>query len=595
MEQLNFNTSNKDYLVSVCSVKPVKQNALTTNPTMLEKIDNKKIKLALLGLAATGAAITAGVLVYKGKTSKLSDVTFDNGKALTNSGDAFSGIIKDKLPNGDSIKLKYENGILLNSKRSGSVNFSKSFKIQNGDKIATTVTSEGVETTNITKIRKEALDKIAKQEKVAEQAARIKAEQAAKQAAKQAQREYNAPFENALSNKSAEESALVFQEDHKAKIKKEAIKRLNAETKAEMKAKQAQREYNAPFEKALSNKSAEESADTIFTRETKNSRTTYCFDNDGNITERITKIKNGDQPITIEYLDNENVTKRVTRLANHKTNETVYHDNKKIITMDDGDRYGNKIFIEQDGKLKLLTREHHDILDDYHKTVEHFGDGTSKTTVTRDGATEIIFRDKKGNIINVENKKQAKSLDLFDFPQKPPTKPTEELKPVLDNWYIDYLALCKKYNEAPRPCGVKGGAMSHLYELEIREKGPEAWKKYLELEKYRAEYDGKARLMQNLRSLNTGFSEENIFKKLGFSEEDIKILMNADAETLNELVDAIKYGEMSVNEIMIEINKMIEHQSTRGQKASKVNEVNEYLLDLLEDCKQNVETTYIYS
>jgi len=61
--------------------------------------------------------------------SKISDVKFFHGQAFSKAdGKAFSGIISDKLKNGDTIEMIYKDGVLQKSKRKGTKNILKTFE-----------------------------------------------------------------------------------------------------------------------------------------------------------------------------------------------------------------------------------------------------------------------------------------------------------------------------------------------------------------------------------------------------------------------------------------------------------------------------------
>lgn len=120
----------------------------TTQPQSNIKDGKKKLALAL---AALGAAAVAGVAIYKGKGTKLRNVTFNKGIAFSQNGDKFTGKIKDKLANGDNIVMEYVDGVLQKSVRSGQVNFEKVYETVNNEKIVKK-TINGVTTEfNITK------------------------------------------------------------------------------------------------------------------------------------------------------------------------------------------------------------------------------------------------------------------------------------------------------------------------------------------------------------------------------------------------------------------------------------------------------------
>ncbi len=108
--------------------KAATKNNEQTKPQETKKDGKKKLALTLAALAATGAAIAIGAAILKGKDTKLVDIDFNKGQALLPTGEKFSGTIKDKLPNGDNIKLVYQDGILQQSTRKGAVNFIKNYE-----------------------------------------------------------------------------------------------------------------------------------------------------------------------------------------------------------------------------------------------------------------------------------------------------------------------------------------------------------------------------------------------------------------------------------------------------------------------------------
>ncbi len=111
-----------------------------------------------------------------------------------------------------------------------------------------------------------------------------------------------------------------------------------------------------------------------------------------------------------------------------------------------------------------------------------------------------------------------------------------------------------------RPCGVEGGAGSHYFELLKMEEGPKEYEKYLELERFRAGYDEKARLMMFLRE----FGNADAFKELGFTKKDIKTLMQMDTASLGELLGAMKEFNLSAKEVMASLTTMLEEQKAYG-------------------------------
>ena len=325
------------------------------------------------------------------------------------------------------------------------------------------------------------------------------------------------------------------------------------EASAEIAAKKAQDKFNAPFEAGLSHKSAKESAQDLFIEHRKNSTVHPDFDDKGNLTKTVIKNKNGS---TIEEIfDTEgNTVQRITKTPDGSVYYTSYHNGIKTVEKDGFHSYGTKITSHQGGKSQPIYREQHNLLEDSHKTVEHFEDGISKTTYTADGATKVTYRDKKGNIIEeyIESTSPKKGGDIG------PLDPGAEK--VYEKWYIEYVKLCKKYGVAVRPCGVEGGAFSHYYELLQMEKGPEAWERYIKLQEYRSQYDDNAAIMQYLRE----FGGNDILAAAGFNKEVSKVLMKLDPETLEELIQIMQNKKIPANNITGMICEVLDTQSVYG-------------------------------
>ena len=521
------------------------QPTLTTNETTTEDNGNK-IKFVLAGLAVLGAAAAAGIAVRKGKHVDLSSIDFSDGSAFKKDGNKFSGIIKDILPNGDEIKLKYKNGELISSQRKGIQNFKKQYITTDGHKIVKKTEDGCAVFSDITEM--------ARQGKIKQTAIqRTQAEENAQKIAKEAQDKFNAPFEAGLSHKSAKESAQAFEQIHQKEIQAEALKRTKMEASAEIAAKKAQDKFNAPFEAGLSHKSAKESAQDLFIEHRKNSTVHPDFDDKGNLTKTVIKNKNGS---TIEEIfDTEgNTVQRITKTPDGSVYYTSYHNGIKTVEKDGFHSYGTKITSHQGGKSQPIYREQHNLLEDSHKTVEHLEDGISKTTYTANGKTTVTYRDKKGNIIEeyVNSASSKKGGDIG------PLDPGAEK--VYEKWYIEYVKLCKKYGVEVRPCGVEGGAFSHYYELLQMEKGPEAWERYIKLQEYRSQYDDNAAIMQYLRE----FGGNDILAAAGFNKEVSKVLMKLDPETLEELIQIMQNKKIPANNITGMICEVLDTQSVYG-------------------------------
>ena len=415
------------------------------------KDGKKKLALALGALGIAGAVGLGIAFKRKGLcATTLKDIKFSNGIAKKNGGN-FSGKIKDTLKNGDKIILEYKDGILQSSRRNGKQTFQKTYGYINGEKfvhknIGTETTSVNI-TQKIQKVKNEIIEKEIKK--------RQSNIQKAEEYAMQAQKRYNAPFENALSNKSAKKSAEIFNESFKDEI----IKKQKTEHLAKKQAENAQKKFNQPFEDALSKKSARESAIDIVSTEEKRKRTCVknTIDEKGNKL-KITTSKNGFRVLMEEKYDE--TGKIISRIAEHKDYETLprrvettYVGKKK--TTVNSDNYGctiHKQYLKDSkGKYKLKTRDRI-VTSSYgsdmeRKLVEHLDNGTSRTTLESNilNTQRIIIRDKKGNVLS-DITKPLKDNGLG--PQSPPEQPVylylfENLN---DNEKLDRLRVMLKSN-----------------------------------------------------------------------------------------------------------------------------------------------------
>ena len=102
------------------------------------KDGKKKLALALGALGIAGAVgISIAMKIKQGKNfkaeistieAKLKNIEFDKGIAkLKETGENFSGQIRDKLKNGDEIILSYEDGKIFHAIRNGQKNCFKAF------------------------------------------------------------------------------------------------------------------------------------------------------------------------------------------------------------------------------------------------------------------------------------------------------------------------------------------------------------------------------------------------------------------------------------------------------------------------------------
>ena len=146
--------------------KPKSADKVQQNTTADKSSGNKKIALALLGMAAAGAAIAIGVSTAKSNTVKLADIKFDKGFATLKNGEEFTGKIKDTLKCGDSIEMKYKNGILKKSKRTGEKNFIKNFYTDKDCILPTEIVTKKLngKKTNISEFSFQYVDKIGYQQ-----------------------------------------------------------------------------------------------------------------------------------------------------------------------------------------------------------------------------------------------------------------------------------------------------------------------------------------------------------------------------------------------------------------------------------------------
>jgi hypothetical protein len=234
-------TSKPDTFESIAKIEEAKKEQ--------EKSDKKaKIKKILaIGAAIAAVGLTA-YAIYKGRGVKLSSINFDKGTALTKSGKKFTGVIKDKLKNGDKVVMKYVDGVLQKSTVSGKENFEKVYKVVNGGLIVTK-TANGITTElDIGKMKNEAIAAQAKLKEILKDN---------KLSSDELKKETDA-IKFKSNNQKKEIESLI---NHKKQIENEAKIRLEAEAKAAKNAELAQMQYNNQFEGKLFNKSAKESAD----------------------------------------------------------------------------------------------------------------------------------------------------------------------------------------------------------------------------------------------------------------------------------------------------------------------------------------------
>ncbi len=149
----------KEFEQQLYTKNSTKKVDLCTQPDTFEsntKKENKNKKIAKICLI--GAAITASVVgmiyaIKKGKTINLKDMTPNKFKQIQT--DKFTGKIKGKLKNGDKVVMEYVDGVLNKSTRSGKVNFEKTYKTINNNKIVKKTVGDVTTEFNITKTQQE--------------------------------------------------------------------------------------------------------------------------------------------------------------------------------------------------------------------------------------------------------------------------------------------------------------------------------------------------------------------------------------------------------------------------------------------------------
>lgn len=578
----------------------------------MKKLDDKKLEYALLGLGiATVATIGIGSCILAHKPIKLNKITFEKGVAsLKKNGEKFSGKVKDTLKNGDKIVLEYKDGIIQSSNRIGSKNISKKFEYLGGNKIVHSTKGGKISTINVSEKIAKVKAEIA--EKEARKIAQIKAEAnrriensaKAELLATQAQQRYNAPFENALANKSARQSAEVFEESIRAEVRNRQI----SENLAKQKAEAAQELFNKPFDDMLSHKSASESAEVFrndVVKRKKSILTDYYYD-DGSV-RRTVQDKTSK---VVEQIDekgnilsrkvNQNVTSPnglQTRISNTtKFSENGKFSNGSASTSIYDEIETTKHYVKDSkGKYTSIKRTKETVKNgeiSQYKEVMHLENGNSKTVVDDmyERTTKTTVRDKKGNIL-------SESINKWDDSAKGAGSipPPEEMKQLAD-WYIHYLKLCEKYGVPVRPCGVQGGAGSHYFELCMLDADPKKYYKYMELQRYRARYDANARLSCFLSNNQTYNSEE--------VEKLLEMLKNGTLSIDDIMMIIDDYGESIPNSIKQILKSLNNNQISREvaiENIKKNSTLDFYLDDVWEevtDCYQSYQhqqPVYVYA
>jgi len=538
-------------------------------------ISNKTIATVAVG-AATLAIVFAGIGLKNNPPKKLQDVVFKNGKAFLRNGEDFSGKIKDVLKNGDSVILEYKNGIIQKSNRVGSVNIKKVYDRSGIDEVVH-IYRDGKETiVNLTKKINDTKKLIAENtrkrvEARAELQRRLFEEEKLVKKAREAQYKFNAPFEAALSHKSAEESATIIEAGCK---RREELSQLA---------------YNAPFEAALSHKSAEESAATFRTEVIKRKKSTLknYYGNNG-IDERTISSKN---TVIKERIHDGAVHSRYVyygldgSLPNGGTNVYVF-DSSKISAGEyfDGIKEirTKKHYIKNGkGKHKIHYREKitsgPDNVVEQCKNVQQLSNGYSQTVIDdyKERTTKAIIRDKKGNIIS----------EIITDWKKPgsgggpgPEDPYNgSRKKLLAPWFKHYLELCQKFGESERPCGVIGGAWDHYIELSKWDADPDGMLRQILINDSRVEYDPKARLLALINNYGFNSSEVQQYIKMlkegQISLDDILLFVKKDAsctsDTMKKILNRIRTGKLKCSDIADSIKAYLSNFITESQLLKK--------------------------
>ena len=194
-----------------------------------------------------------------------------------------------------------------------------------------------------------------------------------------------------------------------------------------------------------------------------------------NQTTRVTGIKASsvDSQIAVtEHVDNMGYITKVTK-------QKVKEPNGKYVDVI-RTKHSERAYPVQtsDGFYEILCSE---------KNVYKLNNGKSMTEyVGKDGDKIQILRDKKGKILE----------EIYIGPDK--TSGPDELKiKLLEQWYINYLNLCKKYNMRPLSGEAGSGAFSHFRDLLLRDTDYIEFLSLLNTLKYRAQYnsDAAVRLM----------------------------------------------------------------------------------------------------
>lgn len=317
-----------------------------------------------------------------------------------------------------------------------------------------------------------------------------------------------------------------------------------------------------------------------------------------------------------KYFENGKLSKIISKDKTGET-ETIFTDGIKTSMHQNND--GSQVFkiYEQDknGKYHCISRRtnNHDAYGNFEfdtKTVDYINNGKysktqtlynvennlkgdinfecpNKESIPYENSSRIweirstVIRDRKGNIID-ESK--------INVPKSGKSKPSkgasgaagakgadgaQGTEDLLASWYKDYLKLCKEYGVSPRPCGVKGGAGDHWFELCMRRNAPYAYERYLRIQQYRAKYDEKGMILEILRMADK--------KSANLSPEKLSKLSK---DELKSLLESIKNGDIEVKDLENLSPKKIKENIKRVEEEKKnkfEEEIDEEDIDIDEE------------
>lgn len=232
----------------------------TVATTPVEDGDKKSQDiLKWAGVIAAGTLAVGGTIyaLKKGKTAKLKDIKFTKGTAsLKEGGKKFSGVIKDTLKDGDTIKMTYKDGVLQKSVRKGKTSFVKEYAYADG-KISKVI-KDGKEI-NIGKLSEEGAQKAKKLQAEAAEKAEKAAQEAAEKAAQEAADRAAKKAAEIAAKEASEKAAQEAEKLHIESIVQEASKRTKLEQQTS-RAQEVQEEVFKQMHGNTTNKSARDSA-----------------------------------------------------------------------------------------------------------------------------------------------------------------------------------------------------------------------------------------------------------------------------------------------------------------------------------------------